>query len=178
MDKGTRVLTRTAVVTVAAKPRPPTQGGVTAEVLPDHDGLLVLIADDDADTADSLAILLKLWGHEVLVTRTGTEALEMAFRLRPDVLLLDVSMPDLDGFCLARAIRQHPDLAGVLLVAVTGYADDAHRQLGMQAGFDHYLAKPVEPAVVEALLLLTAGVRRGVVEEPLSCSHRGGLSHV
>ena len=68
-------------------------------------------------------------------------------------------MPDLDGFCLARAIRHQPCLDGALLVAVTGYADDAHRQLGMQAGFDHYLVKPVEPAVVEALLLLTAGVR-------------------
>jgi CheY-like chemotaxis protein len=180
MDKETCVLTRTALVAVAAKPRPPTPAGITAEVLPDRGGLRVLIADDDADTADSLAILLSFWGHEVCVARTGAEALGMAFVLRPDVLLLDVAMPGVDGFSLARAIRQHPFLHGVLLVAVTGYADEAHCQLGLRAGFDHYLAKPVEPKFIQALLALEAGVR-GVVassRNPLSCSPRGGLSHV
>jgi CheY-like chemotaxis protein len=192
MEMGNRVVSQAAVV-AAARPRPPSLdgqrlSGMTVEVLPDHDRLRVLIADDDADTADSLAVLLKLWGHEVWETNTGAEALEMAFRLRPDVLLLDVAMPDLDGFCLARAIRQLPFLDGVLLVAITGYADDAHRQVGMRAGFDHYLAKPVQPAVVEALLLLTAGaklvggtsdrdrtVRRVIAESPGRVTTEGAL---
>lgn len=159
MQKGTRIVSQGAVV-AAAKPRPPSphgqgQDGMTVEVLPDHDGLRVLIADDDADTADSLAMLLNLWGHEVGLARTGAEALAMVYLIRPDVLLLDVAMPDLDGYRVARAIRDQPSLDGVLLVAITGYADDAHRQLGLKAGFDHYLVKPVEPAVVEALLLTT-----------------------
>src|SRR4051812_1453668 len=101
MDKEPCVVTRTAVVAVAAKPRPPTQDGMTVEVLPDHDVLRVLVADDDAATADSMAMLLKLWGHEVWTAGTGGEALAAALRFRPDVMLLDVSMPDVDGFCVA-----------------------------------------------------------------------------
>jgi CheY-like chemotaxis protein len=161
MDKESCVANRTAVVPVAAKPRPPTQDGMTAEVLPERDGLRVLIADDDADFADSMAMLLNAWGHEDRVARCGQELLEMALTHRPDVLLIDVAMPDLDGFCLALAIRQHPSLNGALLVAVTGYADDAHRQRGRQAGFDHYLVKPVELGFLKSLLALKAGAREG-----------------
>ena len=92
----------------------------------------------------------------------------MALAARPDVLLLDVAMPGLDGFCLARLIRTQPPLGGVLLVAVTGYADDDHRRIGMAAGFDHYLVKPVEPAAIRALLVgivgpLTVGSAVGAV---------------
>jgi CheY-like chemotaxis protein len=159
MDKRTNCVIPAAAVGIAAQPRPPSQDGITARVLPDDNRLRVLIADDDADTADSLAMLLKIWGYEVWTAYTGGEALAMAFRFQPDVLLTDVAMPDLDGLGLARAIRHQSFLDDVLLVAMTGYADDAHRQLGLRAGFDHYLVKPVEPAVIGALLLLTAGVR-------------------
>ena len=167
MDNENRVVSQGAVV-AAARPRPPSprgqrQDGMTVKVLPDHSGLRVLVADDDADTADSMAVLLKIWGHEAWVVSSGDEALAMAIVLRPDVLLLDVAMPDLDGFGVARAVRRQPSLDGVLLVAITGYADEAHRQLGARAGFDHYLTKPVEPADVKALLLLTADAGVGRV---------------
>jgi CheY-like chemotaxis protein len=169
MDKGSRVVIRAAGSAAAARPRPPTPGGrvqdgLTARVLPDPDRLRVLVADDDADTADSLALLLRLWGHDVRAAYEGVEALALAFFYLPDVLLLDVAMPGLDGFRLARLVRSQPRLDGAVLVAVTGYADDAHRQMGLRAGFDHYLVKPVEPAVIVALLL-TAGGRGGRVSE-------------
>jgi CheY-like chemotaxis protein len=156
MDKEPCVATRTAVVSVEAKPRPPTGGGMTVEVLPDHDSLLVLIVDDDAEAAESLGMLLTIWGHAVLAASDGGEVLALALEHRPDVMLLDVAMPGGGGFSLARAVRQHPCLDGALLVAVTGYADDSHRQLGMRAGFDHYLVKPVAPGFIKALLALEA----------------------
>src|SRR4051812_48120861 len=127
----------------------------TARRGPDHGRLRVLIADD-ADAADSLALLLTFWGHEVWKARSGGEALATVFRCQPDVLLLRVAMPDLDGFCVARAIRHQPSLDGVLLVAITECADDVHRQLALHARFDHNLARPVDPAAVEALLFLAA----------------------
>jgi CheY-like chemotaxis protein len=164
MDNGNGVVFQTTRIAVVAKPRPPTLGGLsedgmTARILPDHDGLRVLIADDDADTTDSLALLLRIMGHEVWAAYSAGEAIAMAFRFQPDVLLLDVSMPDLDGFSLVRVIRHQAFLDDILLVAVTGYADDAHRQKGIRAGFDHYLAKPVEPSVFKTLLL-NASVRK------------------
>jgi CheY-like chemotaxis protein len=167
MDKGSRFVTLTAGIAAAARPRPPspdgwTQEGVTVEVLPDRDGLRVLVADDDADTADSLAVLVRLWGHGVCVAYAGAEALAAALAYRPDVLLLDVAMPGMDGFRLALAVRGQPCLDGALLVAITGYADDAHRQLGLRAGFDHYLVKPVATEVVEDLLRQTAGVKTAI----------------
>src|SRR4051794_5721503 len=115
MGTESRLTMQAAGVATVARPRPPTpsacaQGGLTAKVLPDRECLRVVVADDDADTADSLAQLVRLWGHEAWVAHSGGEALAMAFGYRPDVLLLDVAMPDLDGYCLARAVRHQPSL--------------------------------------------------------------------
>lgn len=114
--------------------------------------LRVLVADDDRDTADSLSMLLKLWGHDVREAYDGTTALEMALAFRPDVLLLDIAMPGIDGCRLAQELRRQPGFEGTLLIAVTGYGDRAHR-LQWEADFDHYLVKPVEPDTVAGLLL-------------------------
>jgi CheY-like chemotaxis protein len=164
MDQGSRVTTRTAAISEMARPRPPspgerTQGRMMVRVLPDPKTLSVLIADDCPDTADSLAQLVRLWGHDAWAVYSGGDALALAFAHQPDVLILDIGMPDMDGFCLAQSIRRQFCSRSALLVAVTGYADHAHRQLGMQAGFDHYLAKPVELSILETLLL-TACVRK------------------
>lgn len=153
-----------AGVGVLNRPLPPSprwesHEAVRAQVLPDPGRRLrVLVADDYADAADSLALLVKMWGHHVWTAYAGPEALALALAHLPDVLLLDVAMPGADGYSLARAIRQMPFLRGALLVAVTGYADERHRQLGLEAGFDHYLAKPVPPSVLEDLLLEAAAV--------------------
>jgi CheY-like chemotaxis protein len=116
--------------------------------------LRVAIADDCRDTADSLAVLMQLWGHDVRVTYSGAKVLEIASDYRPDVFLLDIAMPQPNGLMLARQLRGQPLFVDALLVAITGYADAAHRRLGMAAGFDIYLAKPVEPTALERLLML------------------------
>ncbi len=114
--------------------------------------LRVLVVDDDHDAADSLCTLLRLWGHGNRVAYSGAAALVTAAAYRPDALLLDLAMPGMNGLWLARRLRRHPSLQGLLLIAITGYGDDAHRQLGMEAGFDHFLVKPVDPVALEDLL--------------------------
>jgi CheY-like chemotaxis protein len=116
--------------------------------------LRVLVADDNRDAADTLSVLVKLWGHDVRAAYDGAAALELVSAYGPDVLLLDIAMPRIDGCRLAQHLRRQSRFQDTLLVAVTGYADEAHQLLCEEAGFDHYLIKPVEPSAVQRLLLL------------------------
>jgi len=108
----------------------------------DARGLRVLIADDNRDYADSLAILLRLLGHEASVAYNGQTALRMAPALQPHVVLLDLAMPGLNGYEVARQLQALPGFAAVIL-ALTGYADNNHQQRG-QGLFQDYLIKPIE----------------------------------
>jgi CheY-like chemotaxis protein len=113
--------------------------------------LRVLVADDNRDAANSLAKLVQLWGHVVHKAYDGVAALELALAFEPDVLLLDIAMPLLDGCALARQLRQGTCCQDALLIALTGYGDEGHRLL-WEGAFDHFLIKPVEPTAVKELL--------------------------
>ena len=115
-------------------------------------GRRVLIVDDNADSADSLAMLLQLGGHEAHTAYDGLQALELASRLQPEVLLLDLGLPGLDGCELCRRIRQQPWAARSLLIAVTGWGQAADKQRSQDAGFDGHLVKPVDLPALEKLL--------------------------
>ena len=112
----------------------------------------ILIADDNEDAAVSLSILLQWMGHETRVVCDGLAALEVAEEFQPDVLILDLSMPKLDGYEAARRISERPWARSVLLVALTGWAQEADRARGRQAGFHHHLVKPVDPEMLRELL--------------------------
>ena len=116
-------------------------------------GRRVLIVDDNADSADSLAMLLQLGGHEAHTAYDGLQALELASRLQPEVLLLDLGLPGLDGCELCRRIRQQPWSARSLLIAVTGWGQAADKQRSQDAGFDGHLVKPVDLQALEKLLV-------------------------
>lgn len=116
--------------------------------------LRVLIADDYIDAAESLGLLVRAWGHEAHLAYTGSEVLTTLFTSFPDVLVLDIDLPKIDGFQLARFIRGQVCFEDVLLIAMTGYADHANRRVGMEAGFDHYLAKPADLAAFRNVLVL------------------------
>ena len=105
----------------------------------------VLIADDNRDAADSLSLLLELSGHEVRVAHLGETALSLAQTFRPDVALLDIGMPDLSGYEVARALRRESWATDLQLIALTGWGQDDDRRSAMAAGFDHHLTKPVDP---------------------------------
>ena len=116
------------------------------------DRLRVLVADDNADAADSLGLLVRLWGHDVCVAYHGSAALVTALDYRPEAALIDIAMPGVSGTSLARELRRHDGFQDTLLVAVTGYTGEARERQAREAGFDRYLVKPVEPETLERLL--------------------------
>jgi CheY-like chemotaxis protein len=111
----------------------------------------VLVVDDHADAADSLAVLLRMEGHDVRVARNGPAAVEAAQADPPDVVLLDLGMPGMDGFEVARRLRQGP-AAKTFIAALTGWGQEEDRRRTREAGFDHHLVKPADPDDLRELL--------------------------
>jgi PAS domain S-box-containing protein len=114
--------------------------------------LRVLVVDDNKDTADSAAMLLQGAGHDVRVAYSGIRALDLALAYRPDAVLLDLGLPEMDGYEVARRLRQNPQLKNVLLIAVSGYGQETDRQNSQEAGFDAHMLKPVKMEKVEDVL--------------------------
>jgi signal transduction histidine kinase/GAF domain-containing protein len=112
----------------------------------------ILVVDDNVDSAESLAMLLQAWRHEVRTAHDSPTALGTVLEYRPDVVLLDIGMPGLNGYEIAARIRQERTLADIVLVAVTGYGQDKDRQRSRDAGFDHHLVKPVDFDTVQRIL--------------------------
>lgn len=108
----------------------------------------VLLVDDNADALLTLSMLLRLEGHEVAVAHEGREALRVASEFRPDVVLLDIGLPGMDGYELGRRMRAEPTTADVVLIAVTGYSHTEARRRSKEMGFDQHLVKPVDPAAL------------------------------
>ncbi len=104
----------------------------------------ILVVDDNADAAEMLAMTLEAEGHEVVAAHSGPAALEMAAGYRPNVVLLDIGMPGMDGYEVARRLRQEPGMTDASLVAVTGYGQEEDRERTCAAGFDEHLVKPVD----------------------------------
>jgi PAS domain S-box-containing protein len=115
-------------------------------------GHRVLLADDNRDAADSLAMLLEMNGYHVAVGYNGEEALQLARQSRPSVMILDIGMPDMTGFEVARRVRIEPWGGEVCLIAVTGWGQKEDKARAIAAGFDHHLTKPVDPDEVERVL--------------------------
>ena len=112
----------------------------------------IVIADDNRDAADSLSLLLGLSGHEVQVAHLGETALSLARSARPDVVILDIGMPDMSGYDVARALREEPWATDLQLIALTGWGQDDDRRRAAEAGFDHHLTKPIDPDELERLI--------------------------
>jgi len=112
----------------------------------------ILVADDNRDAGETLAMLLRLDGHEVHVALDGLEAVEMFGRVQPEVVILDIGMPGLSGHEVARRIRDQHGERSVTLIAVTGWGQKADKDRAAASGFDHHFTKPVEPTVLSALL--------------------------
>ena len=112
----------------------------------------VLVVDDNVDAAQTVAMLLDMSGHQCRMAHGGPSALEAALAWQPDVVLLDIGLPGLNGFEVARLIRQQPLLKNVVLVALTGYGLEADRQRSQEAGFDHHLVKPADFDEIDKIL--------------------------
>lgn len=120
--------------------------------------LRVLIVDDHRDGADSLGLLAEELGHLVHVTYGGKQAFDVATVFRPDLMFVDLAMPDFDGCSLAKQFRQMPAFAQTKIVAITGHADEGHKTLAIKAGCDAVLFKPLTPSVVKDALANVASL--------------------
>jgi CheY-like chemotaxis protein len=112
----------------------------------------ILVVDDNRDGADLLALMLGMQGHEVRTANDGISGLEIAATFDPDVVLLDIGLPRLNGYDVARQLRQVDPRRHQCLIAMTGYGTDEDRQRTREAGFDHHVVKPVEPTQLNELV--------------------------
>jgi PAS domain S-box-containing protein len=115
-------------------------------------GRRILIVDDNADTAETVALLVQSWGYKTAIANDATAAIEVTKSFRPDIALLDIGLPRMNGFELARSLRKLPESAKILLIAITGYGREQDREAAHLAGFNHYMVKPVAVDRLQALL--------------------------
>ena len=116
----------------------------------------VLLVEDNADVVDMLAAYLQELGHEVIHARDGRAGLDVALQQRPEVIVCDIGLPGLDGYEIARRVRQTPEPRDCVLIAVSGYGDSIDRERARQAGFDHHLTKPADPVQLADLIAKTS----------------------
>jgi len=152
--KGSEFVVRLPIVVEASKPQ---ESGGAAEhgVRSSH---RILVVDDNRDGADSLAAMLKIMGNDTRTAYDGQEGVDAAGEFRPDVIVLDIGLPKLNGYEACRRIREQPGGKGVVLIAITGWGQDEDRRRSRVAGFDHHMVKPVDP---QALMNLLAGLDAG-----------------
>jgi len=150
--KGAEFVVRLPVL--AAQPPSETsaspQSDITAREA--NNGSRLLVVDDNQDSAESFAMVLRAQGHHVRVAFSGRAALEMVKAYGPEIVFLDIGMPAMDGYEVARRMRQQSVLRDIVLVAVTGWGQQEDRRRSAESGFDHHLVKPVEPQALEALI--------------------------
>lgn len=130
-------------------------GTAADTVAPDaHAGeaLRLLLVDDSVDTTTAMSLLLESDGYDVRVAHEACHALEVAAQFEPQIVLLDLGLPGMDGIQLAGEMRKHPSTVNALLIAVTGYGQAADRQRSHEAGFDHHLVKPVPTEEIQRVI--------------------------
>ncbi|HEX3869379.1 MAG TPA: hybrid sensor histidine kinase/response regulator [Pirellulales bacterium] len=154
--KGSEFVVRLPMALAAEQQVPPLVESSTSTM----PSLRVLVVDDNVDVARSLAILLKVSGHEVRIVHDGPSTLQAALEYLPNVILLDIGLPGLDGFEVAKQLRQQSALQDVVLVAMTGYGQEADLQLSKEAGFDHHLVKPVDFERVQQIIAASSATAR------------------
>ena len=156
LDQGAEFVVRLPrVESDAPAPHPPDEG-VQRAVTP----LRILVVDDHADGANSLQMVLARFGHEVRVAPDGAKALTAVKTFRPDVAIIDIGLPTMSGYEVARRLRTLPTTRDATLIALTGYGQDEDRRRALEAGFDHHLTKPVQPLDLRRLLASVDRPRR------------------
>ena len=148
--QGSEFIVRLPTIDAPAHVAQPT--AAPAEVPTEALAQRVLVVDDNADSAESLAMLLQMSGHEVFTAHDGEAAIEATDAHRPDVVLLDIGLPKVNGHDVCRHIRAQPWGRDITLVALTGWGQENDRRRSQEAGFDYHVVKPVEPAAIMRLL--------------------------
>ena len=121
-------------------------------MIPDPAARKILVVEDNPDAAATMRDFLELSGHEVELAASGTDGVQAARQLHPEVVLCDLGLPGMTGYEVATALRKDPETRSAKLIAVTGYGRDEDRRRSKEAGFDLHLTKPVDPAQLKAVL--------------------------
>jgi signal transduction histidine kinase len=144
---GSRFTIRLPLALVAQEPGTPRKAGSAV-----HEPRRILVVEDNVDSADAMQMLLRQMGHEVEVVNDGAQAVHMAKDFRPDIVLLDIGLPGMDGYEIAGRLRAMPQTRAVRMIAVSGYGQDKDRERSREAGFDRHMVKPVDPVqLIEAI---------------------------
>jgi CheY-like chemotaxis protein len=147
LGHGSQFVVRLPIVVEPEMPTKPTPAAfISAETY------RILLADDNVDFVNSIGALLTAMGHSVVITHNGRDALAAAKRFCPDYAFLDIGLPQMSGYDLARRIRELPAGAMTMMIAVTGWGQEKDRQLAFEAGFDHHMVKPVRFEQIEEIL--------------------------
>lgn len=112
----------------------------------------LLVVDDNRDAAESMSMLLEIWGHEVAFAYDGPSALKTAEQWQPEAVFLDIGLPGMDGYEVAERLRELPQAKTAVLIAITGYGQEDDRVRSRRAGIDHHLVKPVAPDALRGLI--------------------------
>jgi len=151
LGRGSEFVVRLPIVVEASNPH---ESGGAAEH-PVTSSFRILVVDDNRDSADSLSEMLKMTGNDTRTAYDGQAGVDVAGEFRPDVILLDIGLPKLNGYEACRRIRNEPWGQRIVLIAVTGWGQDEDRRRSHEAGFDRHLVKPVDP---QALMTILAGI--------------------
>lgn len=154
LGKGAEFIVRLPIVVEASEPQKVAE---TGEAVPPKSSLRILIVDDLRDSANSLAMLLQILGNDTRTAYDGEQGVGVAEEFRPDVMLLDIGLPKLDGYEACRRVRATPWGKRVVLIALTGWGQEEDRRRSHEAGFDHHMVKPVDP---QELMKLLAGLQQ------------------
>lgn len=149
LSQGSEFTLRLPAAKAAATPKPPAKDRLPRLA---RQNSRILVVDDNVDTAQGMAKLLSLLGHDVKTAHNGEAAIEVAREQRPEVILLDIGLPKLDGYQVVRQLRQEPCCKTALIIAVSGYGQEEDRRKSQEAGFDHHLVKPVDFDTLLSLL--------------------------
>ncbi len=169
LGKGSEFVVRLPVVVDASKPQE-LGGEVEQSVTSSH---RILVVDDSRDGANILSKMLRIMGNDTRTAYDGQEAVDMAGEFRPDVILLDIGLPRLNGYEACRRIREQSWGKGIVMIAVTGWGQDDDRRRSHEAGFDHHMVKPVDP---QSLMKMLVGLQTAKGETPAAGETRGGAS--
>ena len=146
------------VIRLAVQPEPAALSEMPSAPRPAGKHLRILVVEDNRDAADSLKMLLELYGSEVTVAYSGPEGVRLAEECKPNVILCDIGLPGLDGYGVASKLRQKSFTTKARLIAVTGYGAEEDRRRSQEAGFHAHLTKPVDPEVLQSVLVKEAPV--------------------
>jgi two-component system CheB/CheR fusion protein len=150
LNRGSKLVVRLPALPRGAVPEEPIH--VAIHAAPKLGAVRILVVDDNVDALESSAALLQMDGHDVRTARDGPAALRSVKEVIPDVVLLDIGLPEMDGYEVARRLRLMPELHDTLLIAHSGYGEEEHLQRARQAGFDHHLVKPADLGQLAAVI--------------------------